>query len=462
MKLISLVVGTTLLALHGPTAIAGMDCRLASTASELAVCANPSLYQLDVRMGALYTRLRKSYPQTLPALQQAQRAWLKQRNSCADEPGCLRSQYSERLVALHRQLRDHLVYQPDDIDQLALEDLRQAVEQARQADAEFPLESVLKSLQIKSATTRFQNVSDDPESFKPATFPRHRPDGVSPDEWRALQKSNIDYDGESGNTSYTLIDLDGDGLRDLVIDTYTGGTGLFSYIRTLRRSADSFVGAMEFDEPSDDDEFSSYLYSLNERGANQEGYWIALRGRVYAAYRVGSYAIDHLYLLPPLAPAGQVPTLTLNYRYDLSIPKVQAAPSEASKAELSEDELAALSQALNLVDTTSANTTGNLDAPLCPVPPGLSDDLKREYYGFGPGHYTYEIVADMPVMLEGHCHIGRLANWFGSYAPKHGLHAQLWVRRPGSSEARDYQVHGLRELVGTTTSLGDVEGDNGF
>lgn len=462
MKLIPLVAGATLLVLYGTKVAAGMDCQLASTASELAVCANPSLYRLDERMGALYTRLRKSYPQTLPELQRVQRAWLKQRDRCGDEPECLRSQYSERLVALHTQLRDHLVQQPDDIDRLALEDLRKAVEQAGQANAEFPLESVLESLQIKSATTRFQNVSDDPESFASATFPRLRPDGVSPDEWRALQKSNIDFGGESGNASYTLIDLDGDGLRDLVIDTYAGGTGLFSYIRTLGRSADRFVGAMEFYKSSGDDEFSSYLYSLNGRGANQEGYWIALRGRVYAAYRVGSYAIDRLYLLPPLAPAGQVPTLTLNYRYHLSIPKVQADSGDTAKAELSEDELAELSQALSLADTSGANTTGVMDTPICPIPPALSDDLKSEYYGFGPGHYSYEIVADMPVMLDGHCHIGRLANWFGSYAPKHGLHAQLWIRLPGSSEARDYQVHGLRELVGATTSMGEVEGDNGF
>ena len=214
MKLIPLVAGATLLVLNGTKVAAGMDCQLASTASELAVCANPSLCRLDERMGALYTSLRKSYPQTLPGLQRVQRAWLKQRDRCGDEPECLRSQYSERLAALHTQLRDHLVQQPDDIDRLALEDLRKAVEQAGQANAEFPLESVLESLQIKSATTRFQNVSDDPESFASATFPRLRPDGVSPDEWRALQKSNIDFGGESGNASYTLIDLDGDGLRD--------------------------------------------------------------------------------------------------------------------------------------------------------------------------------------------------------------------------------------------------------
>ncbi len=141
---------------------------------------------------------------------------------------------------------------------------------------------------------------------------------------------------------------------------------------------------------------------------------------------------------------------------------MQTDSGDTAQAELSEDELAELSQALSLADTSGANTTGVMDTPICPIPPGLSDDLKSEYYGFGPGHYSYEIVADMPVMLDGHCHIGRLANWFGSYAPKHGLHAQLWIRRPGSSEARDYQVHGLREFVGATTSLGDVEGDNGF
>ncbi len=34
---------------------------------------------------------------------------------------------------------------------------------------------------------------------------------------------------KTAKVSFTLIDLDGDGKRDLIIDSYVGGTGLFSY-----------------------------------------------------------------------------------------------------------------------------------------------------------------------------------------------------------------------------------------
>ncbi len=40
-------------------------------------------------------------------------------------------------------------------------------------------------------------------------------------------------DSENGKVSFTLIDLDGDGKRDLIIDSYVGGTGLFSYTGVL-------------------------------------------------------------------------------------------------------------------------------------------------------------------------------------------------------------------------------------
>lgn len=460
-----LLSGTALLVLHSTLLAAGMNCQLASTASEQAICTNPNLYRLDVSMGELYSNLANSYPQELPALRQTQRAWLKKRDRCLAAQDSLTLEYTERLATLQVQLRDHLAYQPDEIDRLALEDLRLAVEQASLTNAEFPLESVLESLLIKSGETRFHNVSDDQESsLEPARFPKQRPDGVSLDEWRALLTSEVETIGENGNTSYTLVDLNGDGLRDLIIDTYYGGTGLFSYISTLQRNGDRFISSQPVDHDSrSEGDPPGYLYSLNGRGANQADYWIELRGRRYAAYRVGYYGIDYLYLLPPLAPAGEVPTLTLNYRYQLSIPKVQTDYAAATRIELSEMHHAALSQALRVVDAEQENDPGGRANPLCPIPVATKEQQRGDYYGFGPGHYTYEIVADIAVILDGHCHVGRLANWFGSYSAKHGLHAQLWIKRPGSdSEDQDYQVQGQRQVISVSTSIGRAEGDNGF
>jgi hypothetical protein len=416
-------------------------------------------------MGELYSNLAEGYPQELPALRQAQRAWLKKRDRCLDAQDCLTQEYTDRLAALHAQLRNYLVYRPDEIDRLALEDLRLAVEQASRANAEFPLESVLESLLIKSVKTQFHNIHDDQAAYlDPALFPKQRPDGVSLDEWQALLASDVETIGENGNTSYTLVDLNGDGLRDLVIDTYYGGTGLFSYIGTLQRHGDRFISSQPVDHDSrSEGDPPGYLYSLNGRGANQADYWIELRGRRYAAYRVGYYGIDYLYLLPPLAPAGEVPTLTLNYRYQLSIPKVQTDYAAATQIELSEMHHAALSQALRVVDAEQENDPGGRANPLCPIPVATKEQQHGDYYGFGPGHYTYEIVADMAVILDGHCHVGRLANWFGSYSAEHGLHAQLWIKRPDSDgEGQDYQVQGQRQVISVSTSIGRVEGDNGL
>lgn len=101
MKFQPLLFGTALVLLHGPLIAAGMDCKLAATTSEQAICASPNLYRLDQRMGELYSNLAKSYPQQLPALRQAQRAWLKQRDRCLAAEDCLTQEYDQRLAALH-------------------------------------------------------------------------------------------------------------------------------------------------------------------------------------------------------------------------------------------------------------------------------------------------------------------------------------------------------------------------
>lgn len=61
---------------------------------------------------------------------------------------------------------------------------------------------------------------------------------ISDDEWQAFLRSSISADSENGKVSFTLIDLDGDGKRDLIIDSYVGGTGLFSYTGVLKRGDD--------------------------------------------------------------------------------------------------------------------------------------------------------------------------------------------------------------------------------
>jgi uncharacterized protein len=431
---------------------AGMDCTKAASAVEKTICAHTGLYGLDTQMGSAYRSLVKVQPE----LKTAQRAWLKIRDQCAENLECLDQRYRERLQVLQKQWSEAVIYTPDDIDRLVSEDLRQAIQKAGTVDAEFPLEKILDSLAVKTGTTDFSDVADDDNAADEYHFPKTIPAGVTPDEWKALTASKIR--GEDGNSSYTLIDLDGDGLRDLVVDNYTGGTGLFSFIETFRRSGDVFVRrTLAFDSEANSD---SALLSLNDRGANQSVSWIKARGRIYAAYRNSYYGVDHLYLLAPLKLNGAVPTVSVNYRYKLSIPKKQKDETSGATVSLDAALHEALTQALGSVNRTEAKDIGDQSHPLCPIPPSGEGD--STYYSYGPGHYSFEIVGDMPVMIDGQCYIGRMMDWFGGYNVEHGLHAQLLLRKPDpEGTERSYQVNGRRRMTDVMTSIDKVEGDNG-
>ncbi|MDK8013896.1 DUF1176 domain-containing protein, partial [Escherichia coli] len=76
---------------------------------------------------------------------------------------------------------------------------------------------------------------------------------ISDDEWQAFLQSDISADSENGKVSFTLVDLDGDGRRDLIIDSYVGGTGLFSYTGVLKRNDDAFETVNSDDSGNGDD-----------------------------------------------------------------------------------------------------------------------------------------------------------------------------------------------------------------
>lgn len=443
-----------------PALAAGMDCAQAKTPTELAICAAPDLRQQDSDLSTVYGKLRAARPDQSDALRQAQRDWLKTRNLCAGDANCIRTQYDSRTNELHTQLRIATAYVPDDTDRLALEDLRQAVEAASQNDAEFPLENSLAALSVKSGVTTFSNVRDH-EDDDEAHFPKKRPDGVTQDEWTALQASNIDAGGENGNASYTLIDLDGDGLRDLVINSYVGGTGLFSDISAVRRNGARFTAAAATPIPGfphDDDDTVSELYTLNGRGSNQSGDWIQLRGRVYAAYRVSHYGVDHVYLLRPLRGVGEAPALTVQYRYQLSVPKQQKNEDKGTTRILDDTLHDALTQALTQINPEKIIAPAGNPKPLCPIPAGLPEDDRSQYYSYGPGHYAFEIVGDVGVRVGPRCYVAQLINWFGGYDAKNGLYAMMGMRAPNVDGEEDaFTVVGKRRAIGFDTSISRVE-----
>lgn len=445
------------LAFFTAPAAAGMDCGQARTPTEKAICADPGLYALDAELGTIYGKLRATRTQQADALRQTQRAWLKQRDLCRTDAACLRQRYEARVAELQGQLSRAQAYPPDETDRLALEDLRQAVDAAREKNPEFALETALEALSVRTGVTSFSNVRDK-DSDDTAHFPAARPDGVTDDEWRALQASGLDIEAEGGNVGYTLLDLDGDGRRDLAIDAYIGGTGLFSDVSAWRREGSRFVPADAAGNGAGSEAGSS-LYSINGRGGNQEGNWIRLRDRVYAAYRIGAYGEDRVYLLRPLRSIGDVPTLTVRYRYGLSVPR-QQKKEDGTIRTLDDTLHAALTRALTGIDTSQAREAYGGEEPLCPMPAGVSKDDSGDYYSFGPGHYSYEIVGDMAVYAGPRCYVGRVVDWFGSYN-KNGLAAQLWIRDPAPGGKSDtFNLSGKRNVIKLDTSVGPVVGDN--
>jgi uncharacterized protein len=427
---------------------AGMDCTKAANAVENTICANKSLYAVDAQMGAIYRELFKASVPAQAELKRTQRLWLKVRNACAEDVSCLDQHYRERLQALHAQWQAAVAYQPDDLDKQALDDLQKRIQAASNDDPEFALDRVLTALAVKTPAGGFHGEASAEDSLI-THFPTSQPEGVTASEWRALTASRINDAAETGLTSYTLQDLDGDGQRDLIVNTYAGGTGLFTYVETWRRDGERFVKRSVESESS--------LFYTNDRGANQSVDWISLRGKTYAAYRNSEYGVDRVYLLNPLKINVQVPTLTIRYRYDLDVPVLQHKDDGNSTFELERDLHRALNLAVAKVNETAAIPSKE---PLCPIPATGAGD--NDYYSFGPAHYSIEKVADLSVFIGNDCYIGALIDWFGSYSEKNGLFAQLALRKPDSEDGSlTYQVYGRRHITEVSTSLAETELNDG-
>lgn len=429
---------------------AGMDCTKAASMVEIAVCANKPLYELDAQMGAVYRGLLKVFPQAQPELKHTQRQWLKTRDECVEDIACLDQSYRGRLQLLRAQQIDSVAYRPTGIDKQVMEDLQRSfLGASKGANREMAVERVLDSLVIDSGETSFSGDLDEDNPGEQTHFPQTIPKGVTPNEWTALTASNIDSAAETGQTSYSLLDMDGDGQRDLIVQTYAGGTGMFTYVETWRRDGNRFVKRNPEPESS--------LFYTNDRGANQSVYWIKVRGNIYLAYRNGAYGVDQVYLLNPLKINRDVPTVTVRYSYYLNVPTTQHEDDGTSTFELEPDLRLTLNRAITKANEASPPSLATRHTALCPIPAtGAGED---DYYSYGPVQYTLEHVFDLAVIIGSECHIAKLVDWFGSYDEKNGLFAQLAVRKPGrNGDGRSYEVNGRRHVTDVGISIGKADG----
>ena len=107
MKKAALFIATSMAVLAG-TAIsssqaASFNCRYAKLPAEVAICQSDTLSRLDERMAAKYYRLRRNLDHVDRAqLKDDQRFWLRQRNRCGYNLGCLEDSYYRRIDQLNR------------------------------------------------------------------------------------------------------------------------------------------------------------------------------------------------------------------------------------------------------------------------------------------------------------------------------------------------------------------------
>jgi uncharacterized protein len=87
---------------------ASFDCARAAKPDEKAICATPSLSNLDVEMATLYG-VRMEIPMMMGAkgaAQDDQVAFLQQRAACGSDVPCLTSAYTGRIATLKQTISD--------------------------------------------------------------------------------------------------------------------------------------------------------------------------------------------------------------------------------------------------------------------------------------------------------------------------------------------------------------------
>ena len=98
-KLIALAAATFALAAFVPAAnAASFNCYGRLTVTEAVICQNPGLSNLDSQMAAIYfSNLNASPKSARLAMRSEQAGWLRTRNGCGANLGCLRSMYKGRI-----------------------------------------------------------------------------------------------------------------------------------------------------------------------------------------------------------------------------------------------------------------------------------------------------------------------------------------------------------------------------
>jgi hypothetical protein len=292
-------------------------------------------------------------------------------------------------------------------------------------------------------------------------FPDTPPEGVTPDEWQASQSFSVDK--EDPPNSLSLLDLDGDGQRDLIISN--GWDSEFtSYTSTwaVRRKGNTFDAITPFS-----DDLRHALFTTGDN--NTTAYWIRLHGRIYAVSRARGYGDDKIYLRRPFVSNYEMPMLTVRYHYQLSVPVEKIKETEDERLDGLKKETALGDEKLSDVLTTAlqsmSDKTPSLDipkTPLCPIPASVKGDDRKRYYAL----YTVPepecgdscgwdpldgVVGDLSIQAGNKCYIGRLHSK-GIYDANGLVDTEIGMWMPGKKDEWEFEVRGTRKAVSVTIS----------
>lgn len=305
-----------------------------------------------------------------------------------------------------------------------------------------PLEETLVSaFPIKRPISYFEQQSSDEQPLER----RAKPDpSITTEEWQAVLNSPIEAYSESGNISYALMDLDSDGKRDLIIESYIGGTGLFSYTGVLKRTGDRFIPSTTA-TLEDDLLMPGEFFTENGRGANQWSTWIDIDGQIYALFFNGSFGQEKFYLLRPFHNDAEVPVVTVTYKTEFT---GIAPPDKGARSNLAAylDQKQLFSDLSKMQNAQTINTEA--PAPICP-PPANSSPEETETYHIGSAlHYSVDGIGNLPVWAESSCYIGTAYSYFGLAPGARRAEAQIQLYDPQNpdSEMSELTVWGARKL----------------
>ncbi len=287
--------------------------------------------------------------------------------------------------------------------------------------------------------------------------------------WTAEIHSN--YHSENGNFQFSLIDLNEDGERDLVIRNYIGGTGLYSQVSFFRYATDNnnFTAV----EPMNKNE--DFGFSINDRGGDQDVYLLKINNKSYIGYRDSYYVIDKftLYRLNSLqADKTPLHELQIYYRYThQAIPDENTAESQNINFSPKNRQLI---PSINRYFATHKLIRNNPKQAVkrCPIPKQAEKKLKKEGYSNkeiktiwpwnGPGHYTFETPVDFPIYIQNTCYSARIINYLGggSISSRYKISCTLQLTDSPLNENIEFALDTKRHFIKAIIANNDQQQKN--